>query len=332
MIMIMAEKIALLRKRNGWSQEELAEKLGVSRQAVSKWESGGSLPDLDRIVKMSALFCVSTDYLLKDEVEEITLPEGEPVSETGSDYVVSLEEANAFLDLTRQLSSRMAAAVALFVLSPICLIQLAGVAEYKGGLSNSFAVGIGVSALLVLVAIGVAILIFSGMKLSPYQYLDAESLSLQYGISGVVQRRKEADEPAYRLSLVVGVVLCILSVVPLLLSGAMDLGDYINLCCVNILLALVAVAVFLFVRFGAIRSSYQKILQEEEYTKERKRVNKKLSWFPGVYWMLATAIYLAYSFTTGRWDTTWIVWPVAGVLFVALYGLLQAIVKRKNEQ
>ena len=107
-MMIMAEKITMLRKRNGWSQEELAEKLGVSRQAVSKWESGVSLPDLDRMVKMSQLFCVSTDYLLKDEIEEVTLPEGDLAPESGGDYVVTLEEANTFLDLTRKLSTRMA--------------------------------------------------------------------------------------------------------------------------------------------------------------------------------------------------------------------------------
>lgn len=63
--MILAEKIALLRRQNGWSQEELANQLNVSRQAVSKWEGGMSIPDLDKILKLSALFEVSTDYLLK---------------------------------------------------------------------------------------------------------------------------------------------------------------------------------------------------------------------------------------------------------------------------
>ena len=68
--MILAEKIILLRKKNEWSQEELAEQLGISRQSVSKWESGASIPDLDKIIRMSELFDVSTDYLLKDSLEE----------------------------------------------------------------------------------------------------------------------------------------------------------------------------------------------------------------------------------------------------------------------
>ena len=69
--MILADKIMKLRKQNGWSQEELAMQLGVSRQSVSKWESGTSIPDLERIIKLSQIFGVSTDYLIKDEIEEI---------------------------------------------------------------------------------------------------------------------------------------------------------------------------------------------------------------------------------------------------------------------
>ena len=65
--MILAEKIALLRKQCGWSQEGLAEQLGVSRQSVSKWELGSSIPDLDKIIRMSELFGVTTDYLLKEQ-------------------------------------------------------------------------------------------------------------------------------------------------------------------------------------------------------------------------------------------------------------------------
>ena len=67
--MKLAEKIMTLRKQRGWSQEELAQQLSVSRQSVSKWESGASVPDLDKILKMSEIFGVSTDTLLKEEME-----------------------------------------------------------------------------------------------------------------------------------------------------------------------------------------------------------------------------------------------------------------------
>ena len=68
--MNLNQKITQLRNDNNWSQEELAEKLNVSRQSVSKWESGQSKPDLDKIVVLSNIFDVSTDYLLKDNNEK----------------------------------------------------------------------------------------------------------------------------------------------------------------------------------------------------------------------------------------------------------------------
>ena len=68
--MILADKIIYLRKKCGWSQEELAEKMNVSRQSISKWEGAQTIPDLDKILQLSALFGVTTDYLLKDEIED----------------------------------------------------------------------------------------------------------------------------------------------------------------------------------------------------------------------------------------------------------------------
>ena len=64
------EKLQKLRKERGWSQEELAEKLGVTRQSISKYEGAQSIPDLDKILKLSEIFGVTTDYLIKDELEE----------------------------------------------------------------------------------------------------------------------------------------------------------------------------------------------------------------------------------------------------------------------
>ena len=69
--MILADKIIRERKRLGLSQEELAEKMNVSRQAVSKWEGGQSIPEIEKILQLSSLFGVTTDYLLKDEIEAV---------------------------------------------------------------------------------------------------------------------------------------------------------------------------------------------------------------------------------------------------------------------
>ena len=67
--MNLADKLQLLRKKNLSSQEELAEKLGISRQAVSKWESGQSLPDLNKLKAISKLYNVTIDSLVNDDNE-----------------------------------------------------------------------------------------------------------------------------------------------------------------------------------------------------------------------------------------------------------------------
>lgn len=71
--MTLSEKILALRKDRGYSQEELAEQLRVSRQAVSCWETGSAQPDASNVLQLSKLFGVSTDYLLNDDYERDTL-------------------------------------------------------------------------------------------------------------------------------------------------------------------------------------------------------------------------------------------------------------------
>ena len=68
--MTFSDKLIALRKKAGWSQEELAERLNVSRQSVSKWESAQSMPDIDKILQLSSLFSVTTDCLLKDTQDD----------------------------------------------------------------------------------------------------------------------------------------------------------------------------------------------------------------------------------------------------------------------
>ena len=126
-------------------------------------------------------------------------------------------------------------------------------------------------------------------------------------------------------------MLCILAVIPTIIAGAMGTSDY---CCglsVGLLLFILAIGVNLLVRVGMVKSSYDTLLQEGEYTKEEKLFKKKTDTFSGVYWCLTTAIYLAWSFWTMSWDITWIVWPFAGVLFAALLGVVKMVLKNGSE-
>ena len=327
--MILGEKIAALRKQNNWSQEDLAEKLELSRQSVSKWESGASIPDLDRIIKLSALFGVSTDYLLKDEMEEITYSETDEPYE-GAARRVSLEEAAAFMDLCRETSRWIALGVFLCILSPVTVILLGGLAGAdRIPLSKAAAENIGGLVLILIVAAAVALFVLNGMKLSRYEYLEQTDIVLEYGVQGIVEKRKEDFSRIFRAGITLGVVLCILSVVPPLLSAILTAGELAGAVSVCLLLLFVACGVWIFVRVGCIQGSFQKLLQEGDYTSQKKAANRALGAFQGGYWCVVTAIYLGISFTRNNWDRSWVIWPVAGVLFAAVFGILEALLKKK---
>lgn len=329
--MILADKIMEERKRNGWSQEELAEKLGVSRQAVSKWESAGSSPDLQRILQMSQLFGVSTDYLLKDEMEpDGVYQEIEPTMErreTVPVRSVSMEEANDFLDRKREGAPRIANGVFMCIVSPALLILLSGMADDRRfHVTEAFAAGLGLVFLFVMVAVAVFLFITCGIRQRQMEYLEKEVFETEYGVSGMVKERRRSYEPVFTRGIAVGVGICILSVVPLLLAGVVDAPDAVTCAMVSLLLLLVAAGVNMIVRVSIIKGSYDMLLQEGEFSKKEKQAKTKLDTLSGVYWCLATAIYLGWSFWTMRWDITWILWPVAGVLFAAVSGTVRLVI------
>lgn len=123
--MIFADKLITLRKKAGWSQEELAEKLNVTRQSVSKWEGAQSVPDIDKILQLSCLFGVTTDYLLKDDAAEPEYTE----DDTSPLPRVTLVQANDYLAKAKANAPRLALATALCVVSPIPLLALGALSE-----------------------------------------------------------------------------------------------------------------------------------------------------------------------------------------------------------
>lgn len=334
--MILADKIADLRKKNGWSQEELANQLGVSRQAVSKWESASSIPDLDKIVKMSLIFGVSTDYLLKDSLEAGR--ESEEVMEYNTAelemdgkaiQMISMESANVYLELLQQISSKIALGVSLCILSPIMLIGLTGVSDQKEGmiLSAEAAVGIGMTILLLMVAVAAAIFIIYGRKIEAYDFLEKEPIELTYGVKGLVEKEKLGYEAAHSRKLVLGIVLCILSAVPIMVLAVSDKNGMLTIVGVNLCLILVSVGVYLLVSTGIVYGGFQRLLEEGDYTRNQKIENKRNDVINKIYWCSVTAIYLGWSFTTMEWEKTWIVWPVAGVFYGAVVGISSIIRK-----
>ena len=334
--MILADKIINERKKCGWSQEELAEKLNVSRQSVSKWEGAQATPDIQKILKMAELFGVSTDYLLKDELEpDVYVPEPSVISDAGAEESirkVSLEEANEFISLEKSSSRRVANGVSLCITSPVLLIVLCGLAEQTGALiSEGLASAIGIAVMFAMIAAAVYSFISYGIQIKPFEFLEKEEIETAYGVDGMVKEKMKAYAGRRSNDLAIGVILCVLSAVPLIVAACTEASDTVLCAMTGVLLTLVAIGVNRIVKTSIIWSSYEKLLQENEYSKREKEKSRNIDAVAGVYWCAVTAGYLAWSFITNGWDKTWIVWPVAGVLYAVVEAITKALTKAKDE-
>ena len=325
--MIFADKLIDLRKKNGWSQEELAEKLNVSRQSVSKWEGAQSIPDMSRIIQLSELFGVTTDYLLKDNLEQAEPTQGS--DEVSTSRTVSMEEANAFLTAKDENSRQVALAVMLCILSPVALILFGGAQAF--GLLNwseTLVVGIGLIILILMIIPAVGLFIISNLRISRYEYLEKEPVETLYGVTGMVRDRKERFQPIHTRYLLIGIMICIASMIPIFISMFFGKESFWGAVGIVSVLVMAAIGVLLIVRVSIIWGGFQMLLEEEDYSRERKENSRRYGYISSVYWCLIIAAYLAWSFIGDHWNISWIIWPIAGVVFGAVMGITKALKKR----
>ena len=327
--MIFADKLIQLRKKSGWSQEELAEQMHVTRQSVSKWEGAQAIPELEKLIRLSELFSVSIDSLLKDEME---IDGGAaPAQDVSPCRRVTMAEANAFLSATAATAKPIAIAVLLCILSPVCLFLLAAFSEVPAyGLTENAACGIGMVVLLVLVAIAVVLFISCGHKTAPFAYLEKESFEAEYGVSGMAKDRREQYKSSHAKHNVTGVCICIASCIPLFCTALFDAANellLVPMLCAT--MALAGIGAALLVHNGILWASFEKLLQDGDYAKAKKEKRALLAPASTAYWLLATAVFLTYSFITDDWEHSWIVWPIAGVLYPVLLALLNIAYRKK---
>lgn len=309
--MILADKIIRLRKKNGWSQEELAEKMNVSRQAVSKWEGAQTIPDLEKILMLGNLFGVTTDYLLKDEIED------EEVAEEKSNTPikrVSMETANEFLEWRKKAAARIATGVFLCILSPITLfILMAATTVPTFGVTENVAAALGLSILLIIVAVAVMLFVLCDLKNAPFKFIEKEPFETDYGVTGMVKEKQKEYKNTYALYSVIGIFLCVISPIPLFM-GAFAKNGFLMMIMLTVTMAVVGIGVLLLVIANIRWASMQKLLKEGEFSQNKKTSEKLNSAVQSVYWLVVTAAYLGWSFVTNDWHITWIIWPVAAVL------------------
>lgn len=348
--MNLAEKIFNERTKLDLSQEQFAEQMGVSRQAVSKWETGQSLPDLDKIVMMSRVFGVTTDYLLG----EGDLSQGADAgTQDASDIVeehyneekryITDEEAEEYCRVRKKFEKRIGLGVFLCI-AGLAFVQFVEeifpeIIGYR--VSNpDFFENLAAVPFLLLVAIAVPLFIVAGLSMGKYEFMEKTNLTFSPDMMKRLQEESEARYRVFIAKIAVGVSLCIIAV---MVCVILEEQTFVNTAQVwtsgeigaSFMLLIIASAVYLFVTAGIEKSTYDILLQQNKHrlqTKEMKRKEEESKVFEAVstiYWCIVTAGYLAYSFITFDWGRSWIVWPVAGCLFGAVSAVMHLMSREK---
>ena len=243
-----------------------------------------------------------------------------------------MEEANAFLSVKSRTAKTIAYAAFLCILSPIALLMLGAISESTaGGLNEDIASGIGMIVLIIFVAIAVVMFISSGSKTAPFAYLEKEKFETEYGVSGMVKECKAKYKDLHTKNNIVGTCLCISALIPLFVGAIIDAdNDLFLMAMLSFSFLIAGVGVICFIKTGIIWASYEKLLQEGEYSKENKEKPSIAAAVYTAYWVITTAVYVGYSLSSNNWGQSWVILVVAGVMFPAIVAITNAFDKKSK--
>ncbi len=238
-------------------------------------------------------------------------------------------EVKKYMEQTKKSSIWIGLATMLCIFSPILLLILGGLQDNGHNVTDVMLVCFGLGALFLMIAAAVGLFIFHGTMLDKYDYLKKENIRISSESVSYLRTYQEKTENSYLIRLIVGVIMCIISVIPLLVVGVTyEDNELYGSLAVSALLLIVGIAVFMFITAGMERDAVKILLQEGDYTLEKKENSRSDDKIGGIYWPIITCIYLVWSFFTGNWGYTWIIWPIAGVLYAAIVAICREVRKK----
>jgi hypothetical protein len=183
---------------------------------------------------------------------------------------------------------------------------------------------IGVIVMLCFVAAGVGLLIYNGMLLKKYEFFEDGRFRLNSAFRTMLQDEMVRAEKKLAFATAIGVGFILLGVIVVIFSSMFDTwkGDMVPVIGTGILILLVAAGVYTLITSSMRHSVYEKLLKIGEYSEKSKAESKAIEKFAGFYWPVIVAIYLGWSFISMDWHLTWVIWPVAGLLFAGLTSLI----------
>ncbi len=241
---------------------------------------------------------------------------------------VSDLEADEYLFAIKQSAGKIASGVFLCICSPILLIILGGIQECIFPITDAVVAGAGISVLLCMVACAVVLFILADMKTDTYEYLKTDCFTLNTEYEQSIRYMRECRKKSYTFKMIAGVVLCIVSVIPIIFTSVIVLetseNEFPIFVCVAFLLFIVGLGVFLVITAEMEEESYKVILQEKEFSIRKKNGKKITDIIAAIYWPGMAIVYLVWSFISGNWAITWIIWPLAGILFDMLSKIIES--------
>ena len=294
-----ADNLSILRRRAGYTQESLAEALGVSRQAVGKWESGQALPEAATLVPLADLLGCSLDQLMRETlIENVPVPASLP--DPGEDLGYLWE---IVMQHMRQFALMMAFGVALILVGGALTVAAAAL------LGETAAVAL---PMLFCVTGAVFLFVFGGISHDNFQRQQPQIPCCPY---------PEETENFFRLFRVgiAGAVSGILLGVILLVIAAVFFGENKTIMCyaAAVFILLLALCVGTIVYLGIQYDTY-----DENSQLRRKEKGPDVE---GAIMLSATAIFLLLGFLWNKWHPGWVVFPIGGILC----GIVDSL-KRKN--
>ena len=238
--------------------------------------------------------------------------------------LVTYEEAKNYIEDSRAIAPKTAFGVLLCIISPITMLLLIGLKELNIiKAKEDLLIAVGLVVLISLVATAVSYFIRFSSKLEKYDYLKTDSFELDYETEQMVKNVQKEDEPPYKSAIAVSVVFYILSALPVVITPLVTEVDGLGVLSVTIALIVVALATYNIIIKSAANDACNVLLQQGDYSVKVK-TNKTFQMVTKVYWCIIVAVYLGYSFITNDWHMSWIIWPVAGVLFGAIKAIIDS--------
>ena len=284
-----SENLQILRKMKNMSQEQLAERLDVSRQAVSKWESGNGYPETEKLISICEIFDCSMDEIIK----------GKFSADVNG-------EKKSYEKLMSKFSKGIALAIGIILLGTTILLYFSGLPGTEELKEKNEIMGVVILLLCVLIAVPIFIIL--GMQREEFIKKNPKLANIYS------EEENEKFNSKFQKSLAGSVALILLGTILLIFVSGMKLVDEESTIPVVILMAFVTIAVPIIVYFGIQKDKYDIEKYNKENSEEYKKANSKVGKMSGVIMLIATILFLISGLIYNMWYINWIVYPIGGIM------------------